>query len=161
MTDKTMVETFKDDYKFLSNFQVLPTPMRMRYGLIFNTVEHWYVANKSKSIEWQSSVAKHPLKGLKRYGRSVALREDWDEIKISVMAYGLTHKFDNKKNPCLRRKLQDTGKCFIQEGNWRGDTFWGVCLKTGKGSNVLGKLLMELRDNNNFHYMNYYSKREI
>lgn len=27
------------------------------------------------------------------------------------------------------------------------DKFWGVCLKTGKGSNTLGKLIMEIRSN--------------
>jgi len=34
-------------------------------------------------------------------------------------------------------KLLSTGNCEIQEGNYWGDTFWGVC--KGKGENNLGK----------------------
>jgi predicted NAD-dependent protein-ADP-ribosyltransferase YbiA (DUF1768 family) len=30
------------------------------------------------------------------------------------------------------------------EGNWWGDTYWGVC--NGVGENHLGKLLMKIRD---------------
>ncbi len=33
----------------------------------------------------------------------------------------------------------------LQEGNRWGDTFWGVDLRTGKGENKLGKILMRVR----------------
>lgn len=37
-----------------------------------------------------------------------------------------------------------TGDAELIEGNNWGDTFWGVC--NGRGENMLGKLLMEIRD---------------
>jgi predicted NAD-dependent protein-ADP-ribosyltransferase YbiA (DUF1768 family) len=48
-------------------------------------------------------------------------------------------------NTVLRNKLLGTGTQVIQEGNFWNDKFWGVCLKTGKGSNILGRLIMEKR----------------
>ncbi|MFM7853305.1 MAG: NADAR domain-containing protein [Flammeovirgaceae bacterium] len=56
---------------------------------------------------------------------------------------------------CLRDKFQqepykslliNTGDLYIQEGNRWGDKFWGVDLRTGKGLNTLGKLIMEIRE---------------
>jgi predicted NAD-dependent protein-ADP-ribosyltransferase YbiA (DUF1768 family) len=47
------------------------------------------------------------------------------------------------KPSILADRLIDTGNCQLIEGNYWGDTFWGVC--KGKGENWLGKLLMEIR----------------
>jgi predicted NAD-dependent protein-ADP-ribosyltransferase YbiA (DUF1768 family) len=33
----------------------------------------------------------------------------------------------------------------LTEGNHWGDTFWGVDLRTGKGRNYLGRILMSVR----------------
>lgn len=38
-----------------------------------------------------------------------------------------------------------TGGEDLVEGNRWNDKFWGVCLKTGRGENWLGKLLMQVR----------------
>jgi predicted NAD-dependent protein-ADP-ribosyltransferase YbiA (DUF1768 family) len=51
-------------------------------------------------------------------------------------------------NPDLRDKLLATGDRQLVEANWWEDSFWGVYVpKEGIpfGSNVLGKLLMEVR----------------
>jgi predicted NAD-dependent protein-ADP-ribosyltransferase YbiA (DUF1768 family) len=42
--------------------------------------------------------------------------------------------------------LLATGDAEIQEGNTHGDLYWGVDLHTGEGENVLGKLLMKVRE---------------
>ena len=47
------------------------------------------------------------------------------------------------KKGILKKKLIATGKQEIVEGNYWGDTFWGVC--KGKGDNRLGKILMKER----------------
>jgi predicted NAD-dependent protein-ADP-ribosyltransferase YbiA (DUF1768 family) len=44
----------------------------------------------------------------------------------------------------LRGLLLATGDAHLEEGNWWGDYFWGVC--KGKGENNLGKILMKVRD---------------
>ncbi|CAM0109837.1 hypothetical protein VPH166E361_0119 [Vibrio phage 166E36-1] len=61
------------------------------------------------------------------------------------MEYGLRYKFSDT-NPSLRSKLLDTSDVELVEGNWWGDKYWGVCLKTGEGENNLGKLLMKVRE---------------
>ena len=77
----------------------------------------------------------------KRMGRQVTLRKDWEDVKISVMEKGLRMKF---AIPELRDKLLATGEEELVEGNWWGDTCWGVC--KGVGANNLGKLLMKIRE---------------
>lgn len=140
-----MIKEFQGDYRWLSNFWMLETPMPYNdTGLSFSTNEHFYVAMKTIEETIRKQVAEHPLKGLKKFGNTFPLREDWDTIKISVMEYGLRYKFSGH-NPILRDKLIETGDIHIQEGNYWNDKFWGVCLKTGEGENNLGKLLMKIR----------------
>jgi predicted NAD-dependent protein-ADP-ribosyltransferase YbiA (DUF1768 family) len=50
-------------------------------------------------------------------------------------------KFDQHAD--LRQKLIETGAALLVEGNQHNDRFWGRC--EGKGLNVLGSILMELR----------------
>lgn len=50
------------------------------------------------------------------------------------------------RNPDLRKKLLETGNEELIEGNWWHDTYWGVDIKTGKGQNKLGKILMKVRE---------------
>jgi len=80
----------------------------------------------------------------KKRGRSVNIREDWEEVKVDIMRKGLKAKFT--QNESLKQKLLKTGDAYLEEGNDWGDTFWGVDLDTGKGQNHLGKMLMKLRD---------------
>ena len=77
----------------------------------------------------------------RRAGQKLPMRTDWESVKIDVMFRCLKEKF---KDPELREKLIDTGDEELIEGNWWGDTFWGVC--QGKGENHLGKLLMTIRE---------------
>lgn len=46
--------------------------------------------------------------------------------------------------PELAQKLLQTYPAVLIEGNYWKDTFWGVC--DGVGANMLGKLLMKVRD---------------
>lgn len=139
-----MIEEFQGEYRWLSNFWYLEKPL-IYQGLKFKTNEHFYVAMKTEDFDIRKQVSEHPLKGLKRFGNSFDLRDNWDGIKVDVMLQGLRYKFSTE-NPSLRQKLIDTGNIYIQEGNRWNDTFWGVCLKTGKGENHLGKLLMKIRE---------------
>lgn len=77
----------------------------------------------------------------KREGQKLALRDDWERIKIEVMRILLFEKF--LSHPDLAERLIATGEAELVEGNTWGDTYWGVC--DGKGLNMLGKLLMDLR----------------
>jgi ribA/ribD-fused uncharacterized protein len=77
----------------------------------------------------------------KKIGRQVKLRSDWNEYRIDVMYKLLEDKFYH--NEGLREALKSTGNRMLVEDNDWGDTFWGVC--NGKGYNMLGKMLMEIR----------------
>ena len=140
-----MITQFKDEYRWLSNFWFFDSPMVRKGGWVFPTNEHFYVAMKTSDLGVRKQVCSHPLKGLKKFGTTFPLRDDWDDIKLGVMLYGLRYKF-SKCNPSLRQHLIDTGDQEIQEGNWWGDRFWGICLRTGGGGNNLGRLLMQVRE---------------
>jgi predicted NAD-dependent protein-ADP-ribosyltransferase YbiA (DUF1768 family) len=71
----------------------------------------------------------------------VALRLDWDKMKLFIMASLLRQKFSD---PALGKKLLDTKHIYLIEGNNWGDDYWGVY--EGRGTNHLGVLLMNLRD---------------
>jgi ribA/ribD-fused uncharacterized protein len=134
-----MIISFRGEYDFLSNFYYLEKSL---HG--YPTIEHFYQAMKSVSVDQRAYIKNHPSKGLKAAAKGLTIREDWDEVKLDVMLYGLRFKFSDN-NPILKSKLISTGALYIQEGNWWGDKFWGVCLKTNTGENNLGKLLMQVR----------------
>ena len=50
-----------------------------------------------------------------------------------------------QKNEDLKQKLLSTGNAIIEEGNYHNDVYFGVCLKTNKGQNMLGRILMKVR----------------
>lgn len=79
--------------------------------------------------------------------KSGLVRHDWERVMIDNMLYVLKLKL---KNNCVRfrKALLDTGNREIVELSGK-DTFWGTKeLEPGilKGKNVLGKLLMMVRD---------------
>jgi N-glycosidase YbiA len=73
-------------------------------------------------------------------GKRVALRSDWEVVKVGIMEQCLRSKFAGSE---LRSLLLSTGDAELVEGNTWNDRFWGVC--RGKGQNHLGKLLMRIR----------------
>lgn len=132
------IESFDKEYRFLSNFH--PSPIKYK-NRIWPTVEHCYQAMKTEDVEDQHKIRKAKTAGdAKRMGKSVTLREDWEDVKLLVMRALLKRKF---QDPELRMKLLATGSRMLIEGNWWGDTYWGVC--KGKGENWLGRMLMQLR----------------
>jgi ribA/ribD-fused uncharacterized protein len=129
-----VIARFEGEHRFLSNFWVHED------GL---SVEHFFQAGKAKTREdWDYVMASETPGRAKRRGREIALREDWDDIRIETMMYLVFMKF---KNPGLREKLLATGDAILIEGNHWGDTFWGVDIETGEGENHLGVILMDVR----------------
>lgn len=148
-----MIDRFAGPYGFLSNF----APARVVLeGEPYPTVEHAYQAAKVEFDDcalygnppinlkrWRHVIQEAAsAAAAKRIGRRVPLRPDWDEIKVRVMAELLGQKF--APGTAYREKLQATGDATLIEGNTWGDTYWGVC--NGKGTNMLGQILMAIRD---------------
>lgn len=135
-----MIAEFQGIYRFLSNFY--PSPIEYK-GIVYPTNEHFFQAMKTvDDLERLQIAAAETPNIAKKMGRGVTLRDDWEQIKENVMRLGLEKKFEI---PELRKMLIETGNVYLQEGNSWSDRVWGVCLKTGKGKNLLGKLLMETR----------------
>lgn len=135
------ISRFSGDYSFLSNFYKTPVFLN---GLEYTCVESAFQAQKcinpKDRIQFQTM---DPVTAKCR-GKQVELRSDWEDIKVGVMWECLIDKFT--RNEDLKMKLLGTGDAYLQEGNTWRDTFWGVDLKTGKGKNKLGELLMSVRD---------------
>lgn len=138
------INEFQGEYRFLSNFY----PCRITfYGLTFTSVEAAFQAAKCADPQQRKVFCDLSAADAKRLGRSVALRQDWEERKLTIMHNLLIHKFH--KNPELLGKLLATGTALLVEGNTWHDNFWGncTCKRCGhkKGKNMLGRLLMEIR----------------
>lgn len=136
---------FKDQYSWLSNMTPFEKPLAYRDGLIYITNEHFYMAMKTNNMKTRKLITtiENPHK-VKRLSKDFKLVSNWEGIKLEKMLTGLRYKF-SKNNPILRQKLIDTLDCYIEEGNYWNDEFWGINLKTGEGENHLGKLLMKVR----------------
>ena len=136
-----MISEFQGEFRFLSNFW--PCEIELE-GIRFPSVEHAYQAAKTLDINTRIQMSLLDTPGqVKKIGKSIELRPDWEEIKIEVMRELLRQKFDITKHYDLWLELHMTKPEELVEGNWWEDTFWGVC--KGKGENHLGKLLMEIR----------------
>lgn len=134
------IESFRDEFAFLSNFY--PSVIYVD-GRKYPDVEHAYQAAKATTEEHHELVrlASTPGKA-KKLGKVIPIRSDWEEVKVSVMRDLIRKKFEN---PFLRPLLLATDDAELVEGNYWHDTFWGVHTKTGEGQNWLGKILMEIR----------------
>lgn len=133
-----MIPSFDGENKFLSNFY----PVEIEFeGLAFSSVEAAYQAAKSLDKRTRRAFVLLSASEAKKKGRSIALRSDWEQVKVPIMEELLNQKF---AVPELAQLLLETGNAELTEGNWWGDTFWGIC--KGKGQNMLGVLLMKIRE---------------
>ena len=136
-----MISEFQGEYRWLSNFAPVSV---CQNGVVYPSVEHAYMSAKSDSIDWKMFCKRTKNPGaVKKASRDIQLVANWDAIKVEVMRNCLRDKFLQEPYKTL---LLRTGDVHTQEGNRWGDKFWGVDLRTGKGLNTLGKLIMEIRE---------------
>lgn len=136
-----MINRFEGVHRFLSNFYGCPIEFE---GITYPSVEHAYVAAKTEDERTRQIIAGiGTAREVKAYGRKLKLRPGWNEMRLQVMEDLVRQKFT--VHPMLRQALIDTGDHELVEGNYWGDTFWGVDLRTGIGHNHLGRILMKVR----------------
>jgi len=133
-----VIDRFIGEYRFLSNFW--PAEVTM-YGVTYPTVEHAYQAGKAADAKRRKEVLPLTAAQTKSWAKSVKLRPDWEQFKLTAMNILVRRKFEIAT---LRELLLATGDAALVEGNTWGDRFWGVC--RGVGENHLGKILMVVRD---------------
>lgn len=136
------ITLFKDDNGFLSNFYPCTVILD---GVEYPSVEHAFQAAKTLDLGMRQKIREAPTPGkAKRMGGVLKLEMSvpaWNVVKVAVMYDLVKQKFN--KEP-FRTKLLNTGDAELIEGNWWGDTYWGMCM--GKGENNLGKILMCVRE---------------
>ncbi len=129
-------------YCFFSNFARYEIELN---GKTWATSEHYFQAQKFVGTVHEEEVrqAKSPREAadLGR-DRTKPLRKDWEAVKDGVMREALYAKFT--QHPDLMRQLLETGDAVLVE-HTQNDRYWGDG-GDGSGKNMLGKLLMELRD---------------
>jgi len=134
----------QSQYEWMSNFHQAPF---IYEGKSWYTVEHAFQAAKVNFFgEWAKKirVAATPTEA-KHLGRKCPLRKDWELVKVDIMRSLVQAKL--KAHPELQDKLLATKNAHIEEDSaW--DKFWGTGKSGpgGKGKNMMGKLLMELRE---------------
>ena len=133
------ITDFRGRYRWLSNFHPCMVTLD---GETYPSVEHAYVAAKTLDPEIRAVVRNlEKPSDAKKYGRTIVLRPDWEDVKLEVMTDLLYQKFAPHTALCFL--LLSTGDAELVEGNVWNDTFWGIC--RGVGENHLGRILMEIR----------------
>lgn len=131
-----------DEYGCFSNFSHYGFELDGKWWM---TSEHYFQAQKFCGTEYEEIIRllDNPMKAAEMgRNRSLPLREDWEQVKDDVMRKAVYAKFS--QNNELKDILLKTGSEDIIE-NTSNDYYWG-CGTNGSGSNMLGIILMEIRD---------------
>jgi ribA/ribD-fused uncharacterized protein len=111
-------------------------------GYTYATVEHAYQAAKFKDPDLKQAIQEaETVREARNVGRNnVNIRDDWDDIRATIMESLVRQKFTN--NPTLGDRLAKTGSAeIVMEGY---DEFWGTG-RDGTGENMLGAILETVR----------------
>jgi ribA/ribD-fused uncharacterized protein len=135
-----------------------PSPFTVD-GVVYQTAEHWMMAQKALLFEDQASyekiVAAVSPKDAKALGRGVQNYEDalWTEKRFEIVVAGNLHKFS--QDNALAEFLLNTGNQVLVEAS-PVDPIWGIGLPADspkatdpaqwRGLNLLGFALMAVRD---------------
>lgn len=132
------IKGFFNEYRFMSNFHFVEVEYD---GMTYRTTEHAYQAAKFADPVMRYTIQQLARPGdARKYGQAKGMREDWEQVKYDIM-YDLN--LQKYADPELGRLLLATGDAYLEETNWWGDVYWGVC--KGVGQNNLGKILMDIR----------------
>ncbi|AUX39714.1 hypothetical protein SOCE26_011090 [Sorangium cellulosum] len=131
-----------DAYGVFSNFSRHPVTLK---GKSWPTSEHYFQAQKFPGTDHEEEIRNAPGPGeAARMGRqrSRPLRPDWEQVKDDLMREVVLAKFTQHEE--LRRILLDTGDAELVE-HTTNDAYWADG-GDGSGRNMLGKILMEVRE---------------
>ncbi|WP_280829842.1 NADAR family protein [Mycobacterium sp. OTB74] len=140
-----VIDRFRGDHYFLSNFYPAVTPHR---GHHFPTSEHAYMAARTTDAGAVAAIlaASVPTHA-QQIGRTATQLANWDQHRFRLMEEILIAKFTH--NPELADKLIATTGSLLIEGNTWHDQTWGNCTcdehRGLAGENALGVCLMAVR----------------
>lgn len=131
-----------DEYGCFSNFAHYDFELD---GKRWATSEHYFQAQKFCGTKYEEIIRllDTPMKAAEMgRNRDLPLRKDWEQVKDDVMRKAVWEKFTQNKE--IRDILMSTEKETIIEKT-TNDYYWG-CGKDGSGKNMLGIILMEVRE---------------
>lgn len=131
-----------DEYGCFSNFAHYDFELD---GKRWATSEHYFQAQKFCGTKYEEIIRllDTPMKAAEMgRNRDLPLRKDWEQVKDDVMRRAVWEKFTQNKE--IRDILMSTEKETIIEKT-TNDYYWG-CGKDGSGKNMLGIILMEVRE---------------
>lgn len=144
-------------YGYLSNFHQCSFRVGDRE---YNCSEQFFMKAKQEMFDPTNQKLADAImnetdpKKIKEHGRDVRFYDEkvWSRERYRVMVEALRHKFSD---PVLKQKLADTKPKYLVEAS-PYDRVWGVGMRADeaarvgesgwRGSNLLGKALMEVRD---------------
>ena len=136
---------FRGTYRWLSNFYLASFTFE---GIIMPSVEHGYQMAKVHSpLEWAAILSLKNPADVKRHGKTLKIRPDWENVKLKIMRDIVLANFT--QNEDLKSKLLATGEKELIELNTWCDLFWGICncmyMHSWQGQNYMGLTLMSVR----------------
>lgn len=134
--------TTRGDWGCFSNFSARGFELD---GAYWPTSEHYFQAQKFANTPHCDRIRQlRAPKEAANAGRSrqLPLRPDWEQVKDDIMRKAVLRKFETHAD--IREILLATEDEEIVE-NAPGDYYWG-CGKDGSGKNMLGLILMEVRE---------------
>lgn len=141
------INSFNGGYRYLSNFYE-DAPVLMN-GLHFKNSEAAYQAGKAKTRSVRELFVDLTPDEAKKLGKAIDIRDNWTDIRADYMRRVVHAKFT--QNPALAEALIATGDAELEEGNHWHDNYFGNCYCPAcrgiPGQNMLGKILMEEREN--------------
>lgn len=131
-----------DQYGCFSNFAHYGFELEGKYWL---TSEHYFQAKKFEGTIYEEEIRlmENPMDVANR-GRSsnLPLRKDWEYVKDEIMRKAVLNKFiQNKDIQEILLKTKD--EVLVEKTS--NDYYWG-CGSNGSGKNMLGIILMEVRE---------------
>ena len=125
-------------------------------GIVYPSTENFYQAMKycktdmvegadGNKIPIRVFISKLTPSESKRFSKENRMTNvpAFDDNKIKIMRVAQRQKYSQEP---FRSKLLATGDAHLEEGNWWKDSFWGTDIKTREGKNMLGRLIMQVRD---------------
>ena len=143
-----------EEWGVFSNFGHTPIVVE---GVTFDTSERLFQLMKFKDEEPVKAIfsANNP-KMTSKHWEKTHRREDWGNMIIDAMKFCLTKKYEQSEE--FRQELERSkGKTIVEDQSSfpkKNPDAWGVKLLEDYyvGPNLLGRLLMELRDNGKLEY---------
>lgn len=158
--EKTVEESiaFRGSKHFLSNtYESTVTINDITYPTAenaFQAMKTFFMDDKKAALDMRKRFANISWQDAKKEGRHLKIDVNkWNKKRVDAMFTVVNAKFQ-QDSELMAMLMQMSDEDLVEVNPW-GDTFWGVN-KHGKGENNLGRILMQIRDDEK----NYYSAME-